>query len=220
MVKSFHRAGSTWPQCGVWYRWPWHSAWSTTESLLDQRYSSFVVPLVLNRPDSVNQYVNGFQSACSAFACSVPQGSVRIHLLHWGRCCSVQSQLTRMLTIKQLYSATTVTDIDTTSERLVNYILDFREWCASRRLQLNAQKTELVWFGSATNIRKMSAKTSRCRSAVKLSRHRKWCATSASILMLSWQWNILSAVLRATVSFSSADFVRSDVSLVLPSQRG
>jgi len=59
---------------------------------------------------------------------------------------------------KQLYSATTVTDIDTTRERLVNCILDVREWCASRRLQLNAQKTELVWFWSAANIRKMSAK--------------------------------------------------------------
>ena len=58
---------------------------------------------------------------------------------------------------KQLYSATTVTDIDTTRERLVDCILDVREWCASRRLQLNAQKTELVWFGSAANIRKISA---------------------------------------------------------------
>jgi len=59
---------------------------------------------------------------------------------------------------KQLYSATTVTNIDTTRERLVNCILDVREWCASRRLQLNSQKAELVWFGSAANIRKMSAK--------------------------------------------------------------
>ena len=59
---------------------------------------------------------------------------------------------------KQLYSATTVTDIDATRERLVDCILDVREWCASGRLQLNAQKTELVWFGSAANIRKMSAK--------------------------------------------------------------
>jgi len=58
---------------------------------------------------------------------------------------------------KQLYSATTVTDIDTTRERLADCILDVREWCASRRLQLNAQKTELVGFGSAANIRKMSA---------------------------------------------------------------
>jgi len=56
---------------------------------------------------------------------------------------------------KQLYSATTVNDIDTTRERLVNCILDVREWCASRRLQLNAHKnrTGVVW-----KCCKMSAK--------------------------------------------------------------
>jgi len=59
---------------------------------------------------------------------------------------------------KQLYSASTDTNIDTTHEHLVNCILDVREWCASRRLQFNAQKTELVRFGSAANICKMSAK--------------------------------------------------------------
>jgi hypothetical protein len=36
--------------------------------------------------------------------------------------------------------------------------VDVRNWCASRRLQLNAQKTELMWFGSATNLKKMSTR--------------------------------------------------------------
>ena len=31
------------------------------------------------------------------------------------------------------------------------------DWCASRRLQLNASKTELAWFGSRTNMQKLSA---------------------------------------------------------------
>ena len=115
-----------------------------------------------NRTQSIN--VNGFQSACSAVACSVPQGSVlgAIEFICYTEdvvavfnCNSVDYHL--YADDKQLYSATTVTDIDTTRERLVDCILDVREWCASRRLQLNAQKTELVWFGSAANIRKMSA---------------------------------------------------------------
>jgi len=55
---------------------------------------------------------------------------------------------------KQLYSATLI--IDATRKRLVSCILDVRDWCASRQLQLNAGKTELVWFGSAANLRKIS----------------------------------------------------------------
>jgi hypothetical protein len=31
------------------------------------------------------------------------------------------------------------------------------EWCASKRLQLNPQKTEVMWFGSATNLSKLSS---------------------------------------------------------------
>ena len=30
-------------------------------------------------------------------------------------------------------------------------------WCAAKRLQLNADKTEILWFGSAVNLRKLSA---------------------------------------------------------------
>ena len=29
-------------------------------------------------------------------------------------------------------------------------------WCAAKRLQLNADKTEILWFGSAVNLRKLS----------------------------------------------------------------
>jgi len=31
------------------------------------------------------------------------------------------------------------------------------DWCASKRLQLNTNKTEVMWFGSATNLSKLSA---------------------------------------------------------------
>jgi len=78
---------------------------------------------------------------------------------------------------KQLYSATTVTDNDIRCERLVNCILDVREWCAALRIQLNAQKTELVWFGSAANIRKMSAKNFTLSVAVTSSCQWKRCTT-------------------------------------------
>ena len=35
-------------------------------------------------------------------------------------------------------------------------LAETRPWCASRRLQLNDNKTELFWFGSAANLRKMA----------------------------------------------------------------
>ena len=90
-----------------------------------------------NRTQSIN--VNGFQSACSAVACSVPQGSVlganeficyTEDVVAVFNCNSVDYHL--YADDKQLYSATTVTDIDTTRQRLVDCILDVREWCASR----------------------------------------------------------------------------------------
>ena len=31
-----------------------------------------------------------------------------------------------------------------------------KDWCSSRRLQLNADKTEVIWFGSRVNIKKLS----------------------------------------------------------------
>ena len=37
------------------------------------------------------------------------------------------------------------------------FLIDVCTWCAAKRLQLNADKTEILWFGSAVNLRKLSA---------------------------------------------------------------
>ena len=39
--------------------------------------------------------------------------------------------------------------------RLERCVADVSIWCASRRLQLNGDKTELLWFGSTTNLRQL-----------------------------------------------------------------
>ena len=42
-------------------------------------------------------------------------------------------------------------------KRIENCVTHVSTWCAAKRLQLNADKTEILWFGSAVNLRKLSA---------------------------------------------------------------
>ena len=41
--------------------------------------------------------------------------------------------------------------------RLTSYVSEFAQWCASRRLQLNSDKTEVIWFDSKTNLIKLKS---------------------------------------------------------------
>jgi len=38
---------------------------------------------------------------------------------------------------------------------LTDCFTDVSHWCATKRLQLNASKTKVIWFGSAANLRKI-----------------------------------------------------------------
>ena len=42
-------------------------------------------------------------------------------------------------------------------------VSDVSSWSAAKRLQLNATKTEMLWFGSETNLRKLSPENSHQR---------------------------------------------------------
>ena len=57
----------------------------------------------------------------------------------------------------QLYTSCRSEDIDVVRTRLSNCVADVAVWCASRRLQLNANKTEVIWFGSRVNLAKLNA---------------------------------------------------------------
>ena len=46
-------------------------------------------------------------------------------------------------------------DVPRIVSALDNCFADISDWCASKRLQLNATKTEVLWFGSAANLRKI-----------------------------------------------------------------
>ena len=51
---------------------------------------------------------------------------------------------------------TIIPGIPGTIMKLQSCIEAFQEWCKSRRLQLNPAKTELIWFGSKANLKKMT----------------------------------------------------------------
>jgi len=48
----------------------------------------------------------------------------------------------------QLYASSTPNDVSSIHQRLSDCSSDFMSWCTARRLQLNADKTEVMWVGS------------------------------------------------------------------------
>ena len=55
----------------------------------------------------------------------------------------------------QLQKNLHIVDIKTTRVNLVLYVAAIKDWCSSRRLQLNADKTKLIWFASRSNLKKL-----------------------------------------------------------------
>jgi hypothetical protein len=103
------------------------------------------------------------QSAPIKVECSVPQGSVLGPLefiSYTENICEIfdYNTVTHHLFAddKQLLKSAGINNITSVQQLLSSCISDVRDWCSSRRLQLNASKTELVWFGSRCNLNKLS----------------------------------------------------------------
>jgi len=105
--------------------------------------------------------VNDQMSGPHAVSCSVPQGSVLGPLEFTAYTEDLDdviynNELNRRMYADdtQLMRSTRINGRQSTIERLQACIADIRSWCRSRHLQLNPLKTELIWFGSRTNLRK------------------------------------------------------------------
>jgi len=55
----------------------------------------------------------------------------------------------------QLYDSSSLADAESVRDRLTSCVSEVAKWCASRRLQLNDDKTEMIWFGSCSNLAKL-----------------------------------------------------------------
>jgi len=106
--------------------------------------------------------VDGVQSKLIGVDCSVPQGSVLGPLEFISYTKDVIDFFTRNRVChhlfaddKQLYRTGKISEIDTIRHQLCCCVTKIRDWCSSRRLQLNALKTKLQWFGSRANLCKL-----------------------------------------------------------------
>jgi len=57
-----------------------------------------------------------------------------------------------------------LTDVSQIVSTLADCATDVIAWCAAKRLQLNTEKTEMMWFGAATKFSKISPASSTIRT--------------------------------------------------------
>ena len=87
-------------------------------------------------------------------ACSVPQGYVAEPLLFTAFTEDLEYTISSFTFSHQMYADDTqllvdmsLKDVQYVRSVLERCILAIQDWCSSRRLQLNPNKTEVIWFG-------------------------------------------------------------------------
>jgi len=108
-------------------------------------------------------HVKAQQSDPYTTDCSVPQGSVLGPLKFVSYTENSADLITSYRLGYHLYADDTqligcakISDVSCTIDRLQRCVTAVGDWCASRRLQLNPSKTELIWFGSHISLRKIT----------------------------------------------------------------
>ena len=61
---------------------------------------------------------------------------------------------------KQLLTSVIVTDVSVAKSNSEACVTDVQAWCASRRLQLNPSKTDVIWLGTRYRLQQLAGLTS------------------------------------------------------------
>ena len=108
--------------------------------------------------------IDNKQSAILPVSCSVLQGSV----LRPPQFISYSEDVTAVFNKhgikrhhlfaddKQLLTSVTVTDLSVAKSNSAACVADVQAWCASRRLQLNPSKTEVIWLGTRYRLQQLA----------------------------------------------------------------
>lgn len=107
-------------------------------------------------------HVGQHESGPHSVSCSVPQGSVLGPKEFVAYTEQIEEVISQHSVDHHLYADDTqlikpaqLVDIPFVIDSLQQCVFELHRWCASRRLQLNPSKTEIIWFGSRSSLSKM-----------------------------------------------------------------
>ena len=99
-----------------------------------------------------------------ALTCGVPQGSVVCSQQFTAYTEDVEELIESFAVKDHLYADDThvlthvrIYEVQCCKSNIERCVLAIQDWCSDKRLQLNPDKTEMIWFGRNSNMRRLRA---------------------------------------------------------------